>query len=240
MVVEHQCEHRLRVRVAGDVGRAFVFGLDLLEVSVRLVAPRAHQVRPGLDLRVADAPQRVNHLRGRFADLCRCAERNQVLDPAHEEPRSRTGVDPIKEGQERRRRELDPLGRAVGLPQEGIYATGRLDAPARVDCAGLVEAGPGEIRSPSAVTGQTGGVGRVEEQRRVVDAGDLGRVVDRCPPAQGELVVVDRGLIGEALLRVQPRRRPATARPPAPREPRANAGQARRPGRCRPRAWDLP
>ncbi len=52
------------------------------------------------------------------------------------------------------------------------------------------------------MTGQARGVGRVEQQRRVIDAGDRGRVGDGFPPAQRALVVVERGLEREALLRL--------------------------------------
>ena len=101
-----------------------------------------------------------------------------MLDPAHEEPRPRGGVDAIQDRQQGCRRELEPLGRAIRLPQQRVHATGRLDAPARLERVGLVETRPGEIRGASDVTGQARGVGRVEQQRRVIDAGDRGRVVD--------------------------------------------------------------
>ena len=88
------------------------------------------------------------------------------------------GIDAIQDGQQGCRRELEQLGRAIGLPQQGVHATGRFDAPARVERVRLVETRPCEIRRASDVTGQARGVGRVEQQRRVIDAGDRGRVVD--------------------------------------------------------------
>ena len=168
----------MRVRVPGDLRRPFVFGLDPLEVAVRLVTPHAHEIRPSFEHRIADSSQRGHHLRGRLADLGRRAVRDEMLDAAHEEPRSRDGVDAIQDRQQGCRRELEQLVGAIGLPQQGVHATGRFDAPARVERVRLVETRPCEIRGASDVTGQARGVGRVEQQRRVIDAGDRGRVVD--------------------------------------------------------------
>ena len=215
----------MRVRVPGDLRRPFVFGLDLLEVAVRLVTPRAHEMRPSFEHRIVDPAQRGHHLRGRLADLGRRAVRDEMLDAAHEEPRPRDGVDAIQDRQQGRRRELEQLGGAIGLPQQRVHPTGRFDAPARVERVRLVETRPREIRRASDVTGQARGVGRVEQQRRVIDAGDRGRVVDGFPPAQRALVVVERGLEREALLRLlrrgdePPQRRGRIAsRVPVPRE----------------------
>ena len=181
VVVQHEREHRLRVRVPGDLRRPFVFGLDLLEVAVRLVTPRAHKMRPRFEYRIADPSQRRHHLRGRLTDLGRRAVRDEMLDAAHEEPRSCDGVDAIQQGQQGCRRELEPLGRAIGFPQQGVHAAGRFDATARVERVCLVETRLGEICGASDVTGQARSVGRVEQQRRVIDAGDRGRVVEQIP-----------------------------------------------------------
>ena len=84
----------------------------------------------------------------------------------------------IQDRQQGFRRELEQLGRAIGLPQQRVHVAGRFDTTARVERECLVETRPREIRRASDVTGETRGVGRVEQQRRVIDAGDRGRVVD--------------------------------------------------------------
>ena len=178
VVVEHEREHRRRVRVPGDLRGPFVFGFDAFEVAVCLVTPRAHEIRPSLEHRVVDSPQCRHHLRGRLADLGRRAVRDEMLDAAHEEPRACDGIDPIQDRQQGCRRELEQLIGAIGLPHQRIDATSRFDATARVERVRLVETSPCEIRGAADVTGQARGVGRVEQQGGMIGTGDRRRVVN--------------------------------------------------------------
>jgi hypothetical protein len=84
----------------------------------------------------------------------------------------------VEHGQQGGRGEVEELRGAVRRPHEGVHATGGFDASARIERVGLVETRPCEIPGAFDMAGQARGVGRVEQQRRVIDAGDRGRVVD--------------------------------------------------------------
>ena len=134
--------------------------------------------------------------RGRSAHLAGRGVAREVLGLRDEETCPCARLDAVEDGQHVARREGEQLRGAVGRPEEGVRAPGRLDSSSQIERERFVESGTSQVGGSFGLAGQAGGVGRLEQERRVVGASHLGGVHHRVPPHERAFVCVEGRLEG--------------------------------------------